>query len=108
MKNMTNKELIDKIRGEVPKFKGASSYYDSPETKEVFRRLEEGEKAKTEIDRLNKELEEASSVIEMFRLRAEKAEARLKELEPQMDCSCSYCVQSRLLNNYTDRKGTKP
>ena len=50
MKNITNKELIDKIRGEVPKFKGASSYYDSPETKEVFRRLEEGEKAKESIE----------------------------------------------------------
>ena len=32
-----------------------------------------------EIDRLLKELEEASSVIEMFRLRAEKAEAELEK-----------------------------
>ena len=33
-----------------------------------------------EIDRLLKELEEASSVIEMFRLRAEKAESQYEEL----------------------------
>ena len=47
---------------------------------DAIMRKEWGKVLLNEIDRLTKELEEASSVIEMFRLRAEKAEADNKRL----------------------------